>query len=58
MSIIGTCWISIYVGSVLEITRFYVRWSDMEKAQEIGPYATSHQETINEAWDKYLAKYR
>lgn len=30
----------------------------MEKAQEIGPYATSHQETINEAWDKLLAKYR
>jgi SH3-like domain-containing protein len=24
----------------------------MEKAQEIGPYATSHQETINEAWRK------
>ena len=30
----------------------------MEKAQEIGPYATSHQETINEAWEKILAKYR
>ena len=30
----------------------------MEKAQEIGPYATSHQETINEAWEKLLAKYR
>ena len=30
----------------------------MEKAQEIGPYATSHQETINEAWDKLLAQYR
>ena len=30
----------------------------MEKAKEIGPYATSHQETINEAWDKILAQYR
>ena len=30
----------------------------MEKANEIGPYATSHQETINEAWEKLLAKYR
>jgi hypothetical protein len=30
----------------------------MEKAKEIGPYATSHQETINEAWGKLLAKYR
>ena len=30
----------------------------MEKAQEIGPYATSHQETINEAWDKLLKKFR
>lgn len=30
----------------------------MEKAKEIGPYATSHQETINEAWSKLLAKYR
>ena len=24
----------------------------MEKAKEIGPYATSHQECINEAWEK------
>ena len=23
----------------------------MEKAKEVGPYATSHQETINEAWE-------
>jgi len=30
----------------------------MEKANEIGPYATSHQETINEAWEKLLAKFR
>ena len=30
----------------------------MEKANEIGPYATSHQETINEAWDKLLSQYR
>ena len=30
----------------------------MEKAKEIGPYATSHQEAINEAWDKILAQYR
>lgn len=27
--------LSAYVGPVLEITRFYVRWSDMEKAREI-----------------------
>ena len=25
---------------------------NLEKAQEIGPYATSHQETITEAWRK------
>ena len=24
----------------------------MEKAKEIGPYATSHQECINEAWEQ------
>lgn len=30
----------------------------MEKAEEIGPYATSHQETINEAWNKILSKFR
>lgn len=27
--------LSTYVGSVLEVTRFYVRWSDMERAREI-----------------------
>ena len=30
----------------------------MEKAQEIGPYATSHQEAILEAWEDLLAKFR
>lgn len=29
---------------------------DMKKAQEIGPYATSHQEAINEAWDALQKK--
>lgn len=27
--------LSTYVGFVLEIIRFYVRWADMERAQEI-----------------------
>lgn len=27
--------LSTYVGPVLEITRFYVRWTDLAKAQEI-----------------------
>ena len=27
--------LSTYVGPILEATRFYVRWSDLEKAREI-----------------------
>ena len=27
--------LSTYVGPFLEVTRFYVRWSDLEKAREI-----------------------
>ena len=27
--------LSTYVGPILEVTRFYVRWSDLEKAREV-----------------------
>ena len=42
--------LSTYVGSVLEITRFYVRWSDMEKARESvnGLFGKGCPDTSNE----------